>query len=120
LFWDVDITPEEEDEIVKKIAKKIHEYNIDIPSILLLEGIKPLTFVGSQIGRFTVSPFLSLLGDDVGLMGEKILRVFEKRENLEKIQVYLEELEKKKKEEKKLRKKDKRDQKHGIRRFLPF
>lgn len=90
LYWDVEVSPEEE--LIRKIAEKVHDYGMEVPGILFLESVKPLTYIGSQMGRVFVSPFLPILGDEIGMTGEKLMRVFEKRENVEKILSRLEEL----------------------------
>lgn len=62
LYWDDEITPDEEEEMIRKIAEKVHEYGMDVPVILFLESVKPLSYIGSQMGRMFVSPFLPILG----------------------------------------------------------
>jgi hypothetical protein len=117
-----ELTPEEEEEIIRKIAEKIHEYKMDFPGILFLETAKPLTFFGAQMGRFFFSPFLMSLGSTLGMRGEKVLRVFEKVDNVEKIISILEEIneeeDRRKNEEK--TKKEKTSEKKGWRRLIPW
>jgi ABC-type Zn2+ transport system substrate-binding protein/surface adhesin len=131
LFWDIELTPEEEDELIGKVAEKIHQYGMEVAAILMLESVKPLTWVGSQMGRFFLSPFLPALGETVSIGGEKIFQVFEKHENVEKLIVKLEELaseEKEKPEAKavepeaaaKEAESEEAPKKKGWRRFLPF
>ena len=129
MFWDVEVTPEDEEEMIKSAAEKIHKYGMDVAAILMLESVKPLTYIGGQMGRFFVSPFLPALGEKIGQSGEKFFTVFEKRENVEKLITLLEEMAKeedKMKEELKKAKKaqeaeaEETPQKKGWRRFLPF
>ena len=129
MFWDVEVTPEDEEEMIKSAAEKIHKYGMDVAAILMLESVKPLTYIGGQMGRFFVSPFLPALGEKIGQSGEKFFTVFEKRENVEKLITLLEEMAKeedKMKEESKKAKKaqeaeaEETPQKKGWRRFLPF
>jgi hypothetical protein len=42
LYWDIEVTPEDEDEMISKIAEKIHQYGLDLPAILMIESVKPL------------------------------------------------------------------------------
>jgi hypothetical protein len=120
LYWNIDLTSEEEEKLLIEIAEKMYNYGIDVPAILFFETMKPLTYFGSQMGRFALSPFLPLLGDDLGLTGEKMLQLFEKEENVEKIIKHIEDLSEKEKQ-KKLENKDKvKQEKKGWRRFLPF
>ena len=132
MYWDVEVTPEDEDKIIRKIAEKIHQYGLDIPAVLMIETIKPLSFIGTQMGRFFVSPLLPVLGEDIGLSGEKFLQVFEKRENVEKLIKAVKELTQEEEEKKKAEKAKKlaekkakmeeggEPEKKGWRRFLPF
>ena len=92
MYWEVEITPEEEEELIRKIAEKVHNYGMDTPTILFLHSIKPLSYVGSQMGRFILSPFLLFFGEEIGLTGEKLFQMLAKRENVEKIIEKIEEL----------------------------
>ena len=81
LYWDIEITPEEEDEIIKKIAERMHKYGMNVPAILLLETFKPLSYIGSQMGFFFISPFLPIFGEEIGLTGNKLLKLLEDKES---------------------------------------
>jgi len=74
LYYDIEVTPEDEDEMIRKIAEKIHQYGLDVAAILMIESVKPLSFIGAQMGRFFVSPFLPALGENVGMSGEKLFQ----------------------------------------------
>lgn len=119
MFRDLEITPEEEEEIIKKAAEKIHQYGMNVAAILMLESFKPLFYIGGQMGRVFVFPFLPVLGDNIEREGEKFFRIFEQRENVEKLILLLEKMEEKPKEERATQKEDS-PQKKGWRRFLPF
>jgi hypothetical protein len=132
LYWDIEVTPEDEDEMIRKIAEKIHQYGLDVAAVLMIETVKPLSFIGAQMGRFFVSPFLPALGENIGMSGEKFLQIFEKRENVEKLIKAVEELTEEEEERKKAEKAKKLEEKKariaegeepekkGWRRFLPF
>jgi hypothetical protein len=131
LFWDVEVTSEDEEEMIRKVAEKIHQYGLDVAAILMIESVKPLSFVGAQMGRLFVSPFLPMVGDDVGISGEKFLQIFEKHENVEKLIKAVEELTREEEEKKEAEKAKKREEKRadahtltskkkGWRRLLPF
>lgn len=123
MYWDIEITPEDEEEMIKSVANKIHQYGMDVAAILMIESIKPLTFIGTQMGRFMISPFLPAFGERISMGGEKFLRVFEKRENVEKLIRLLEEMAKeedRKKKEAKRRAREEGHQKKGWRRYFPF
>lgn len=132
LFWDIDVTSEDEDEMIGKIAQKIHEYGLDVAAILAIRSFSPMSFVGAQMGRLFVSPFLPAFGENIGISGEKFLQIFEKPENgkklLEAVEALAREAEERKKAEKAEKLERKRveadsgtiDEKKGWRRFLPF
>jgi len=109
LYYDVEITPETEAEYIEKVAQKIHEYEMETAAILLLESSKPLVWVGGEMGRFFITPFVPIISDKWGVTSEKFFLVFEKRENIEKLIKRVEQLaqeaDDKKKEEKAARKK---------------
>lgn len=132
MYWDMEITPEDEEEMIRKVAEKIHQYGMEVAAILMVESLKPLTFVGTQMGRFFINPFLPAFGDEIGMTGEKFFQVFEKRENVERLLETLEELAsgegKSPKEETEISAEDESTAaeseeappKKGWRRFLPF
>lgn len=109
LYYDVEITPEIEAEYIEKVAQKIHEQEMETAAILLLESSKPLVWVGGEMGRFFITPFVPIISDKWGVTSEKFFLVFEKRDNIEKLLKRLEELaeedDAKKRAEKEARKK---------------
>jgi hypothetical protein len=113
MFWDQAITEEEEEDIIEKTAEKIHEYGMETPAILFLESSKPLVYIGGEMGRFFIMPFIPAFSEEWGRKGDKLLRVFEKRDNIEKLIVILEEMaqgkEKKNEKDKKPQDKDKKE-----------
>jgi ABC-type Zn2+ transport system substrate-binding protein/surface adhesin len=92
LYYDVEVTPKDEEEFIEKVAQKIHEYEMETAAILLLESSKPLVWVGGEMGRFFISPFVPVISDKWGIVSEKFFLIFEKRENIEKLLKRLEEL----------------------------
>ncbi len=90
-----------------------------------------MSFVGAQMGRLFVSPFLPAFGENIGISGEKFLQIFEKPENGEKLIKAVEALAREEEERKKTEKAEKLERKRaesdagethkkGWRRFLPF
>lgn len=79
---------EKYDEIIERIVKRILQLRMEIPAILLLETMKPLSFVASQFFVF-LEPFVQSIFSFKNY--EKFYRMLENRENIEKI---IEELEK--------------------------
>jgi ABC-type Zn2+ transport system substrate-binding protein/surface adhesin len=92
LYYDVEVTPKDEEEFIEKVAQKIHEYEMETAAILLLESSKPLVWIGGEMGRFFISPFVPVISDKWGVTSEKFFLIFEKRENIEKLLKRLEEL----------------------------
>ena len=129
MYWDIEIDTDEEDRIIRKVAEKIHERGLNTVGMILFESLKPLSYFGAQMGHFLVSPYLSMLGDDFGFTGGKLLRIFEKRENLEKLVNTLDklagvkkqkEMEMKIQDSKEKSKSNEAVDKKGWRRYIPF
>jgi ABC-type Zn2+ transport system substrate-binding protein/surface adhesin len=115
LYYDVEITTEIEAEYVEKVAQKIHEYEMETAAILLLESSKPLVWVGGEMGRFFITPFVPIISDKWGVTSEKFFLVFEKRENIEKLLKRIEQLaeeadDKKRAEKKAAKEKEKQEE----------
>jgi hypothetical protein len=131
MYWETEITPEEEEELIVKTAEKIHAQGFDVAAILFLESTKPLAFIGGNMSRLFIGPFLPAFGEH-GLTGEKLINVFEKKKNVEKLINLIEEMaredEKRKKEERAHKKKLKKatqnnntsNKRKGWRKYLPF
>ena len=82
------MSTDKEREIKEIVAKKIVESDLQPFAQLLLQTIKPLTFIGGELSRFFLSPYLLLLDEK----GFEILDVFEKRENIDLLLAKVEEL----------------------------
>jgi hypothetical protein len=89
---DEERSEEEVDEIIRKTAEKIHQYGMETVAILTLESVKPLVFIGGEMSRLMISPFLPALGPAVNELGENLINVFEERDNVEKLITILEEM----------------------------
>lgn len=81
-------TPEAAAELFEKIAKKIVEREMTVPAIMLLEMVKPLSFLGSQALVF-INPIVSLVVSSGDYY--RFVRLMEERENIEKLAVAIEE-----------------------------
>lgn len=127
MFRNEEITPEDEEKMIRTAADKIHNYGMDLVAILFLQSYKPLAYVGGQFGRYMIYPFLYFIGEDISLSGERFFTIFEDRKNLEKLITLLEkkseeknsELEETKIAEGNQAKKE-ASLKKGWKRFLPF
>jgi hypothetical protein len=111
-WGDDDLPDEEVDKILQAIAKRIHAYGMDTAAIITLETVKPLSNLGTELSRMFFSPFLPILGPEYNLLGDKLLFIFQKRTNVEKLITILENMtreeEDKRKEEKAKKKADKK------------
>lgn len=108
------LLPKEEEELIEKTAQAIINSGMEAAAIIFFESIKPLSILGGQFARLFAYPYLSIFGD-TGAMGHKLIEVFEKRENIEKLLERINELTEEK------RRIDKEKGKKTLReRFLPF
>lgn len=116
------VTPKDEEEMIRKAAEKIHEYGMDQAAVLFLQSFKPLTYVGGQMGRFMIFPFFYMLGGGITQSAEKFFMIFENRNNVESLIKLLEgtSIEKDSERTRKREEVDNARQKKGWRRFLPF
>ncbi len=80
----------EEDALLKKLAQKVVDYRMTVPAILFLESVKPLNFIGSQVLIF-FQPFVQVLFTAPEY--EKFALAMEKRENVERLICFIEELD---------------------------
>jgi uncharacterized membrane protein len=116
LFDATEMTEEEVDEIIEKAAEKIHKYGMNTVAILALESVKPLAYVGGEMSRLMIAPFLAAFGPDTDMLGEKLIYVFEDRRNLDKLIDRLEEISRendRKKAEKKAEEKERSAEKNS-------
>lgn len=79
---------EKYDDLIERIVKRILELKLEVPAILLLESLKPISFITSQILVF-LEPFVNSIFSFKNY--QRFYKMLEDRENIEKI---IEELEK--------------------------
>lgn len=91
-FDETELTEEEVDEIIEKAAEKIRKYGMETFAILTLESVKPIVYIGGEMSRLMISPFLPALGPNANELGENLINVFEERKNVEKLITILEEM----------------------------
>lgn len=89
--WEEDeLTDEQRDAILERIAQGIVQRGMSAPAVLFLEMNKPLTFVASQ-SLLVLTPFLAPF---VGLENVyRYSRILEKRDNVERLIERIEQLE---------------------------
>src|SRR4030042_130048 len=91
-YGDLNLTEEEVDEVLRKTAEKIHLYGMETVAILTLESIKPVVYVGGELSRVVIAPFLPALGPQYDTLGDKLITIFENRKNIEKLIQMLEKI----------------------------
>ena len=80
------------DELVEKIAKKVVEIGMEAPAILALETARPLSFIGSQMGRAMIAPWFGVFGWDAMTKADNYMEIFEDKKNVKKLIRRIEEL----------------------------
>jgi len=81
-------TPGAVDELLSRIAGKVVEKEMTVPAIMLLEMVKPLSFLGSQALVF-LNPIVSLVVSSGDYY--RFVRLMEDRANIEKLEIAIEE-----------------------------
>ena len=83
------LTPEEEEALIEKIAKKIVSSGFNFPAMVFLNSSKPFTHLGRELFYFVepfINPFL-----DIDKFGKKY-QIFKEEENIERLIKKIEEL----------------------------
>jgi hypothetical protein len=93
-WGDTELSEEEVDEVILSAAQRIKKYGMETPAILTLESVKPLVYVGGELSRIVLTPFLPALGPQYDMLGEKLIYIFEDRKNIEKLIQILEQMAK--------------------------
>jgi len=96
LFFDeFELSEEEEEEIIRGVAERVHRLGLETAAVLFLEASKPLAFIGGSMSRVFVSPFLPVFGEEADLSGQRYIEVFHKRRNVERLIQLIEEMKEK-------------------------
>jgi hypothetical protein len=80
-----ELTEQEETELIDKLARVAVSNGTESYLISFLEMLKPVSRISSQLIQFTAAPYLTLFGQQYEEMGYKYLRLFEKKENIQRI-----------------------------------
>ncbi|MCW4012097.1 MAG: hypothetical protein NWF07_03795 [Candidatus Bathyarchaeota archaeon] len=105
MYWEIELTPEEIEETLQATYDKIIHFKMETMAILTLESIKPWSYVGGELLRAALAPIMPAFGEGLGLTSEKMLQVFEKRENIERLIQMIEESLQKEEAERRAKKK---------------
>ena len=86
---EAEVTPEERDRILDRVAREVTRRRLEVPAILALELHRPLTFLGSQ----ALVVFTPLLAPAFGVENlQKVSKLLEDRGNLDRLMERIEEL----------------------------
>ena len=85
MYLEDEIGPEEEEALLREMAKGIWGIGMETAAIMFLETSKPLAFIGAQMGQAVLLPLLNFAGDVPMERGDKYLRVVQSKDNLEKL-----------------------------------
>jgi len=97
-----ELTAEEQEQMINKIANEVIKRRLETVAIMFLESIKPMSYIGSQLAMVFVGPFLAIFGD----LGINYIKFFDKRENVETLLRRIEEMTKTRDEDEKKAKED--------------
>ena len=81
---------EEEAEVMHRLAAKVVEWKMTVPAILFLESVKPLNYIGAQTMVF-FEPFVQSLFNLKDY--DTVREMLERRENMERLLLKIEELD---------------------------
>ena len=79
-----------DEELIEKVAQEVVARHLAAPATFLLESSKPISFIASQ-GLVVLGPFVDAALDVPSY--DAFVRMMEKRENLDRLLVRIEELE---------------------------
>lgn len=97
MFWrKKQLTPQEEDELIEKVANKIVDADLGPVSLMFIETYKPLAIFWGGLARFYSAAWLPLFGN-LGDLGADIIDVFDRVGNVDKLIKRINDLIKEKK-----------------------
>lgn len=110
MFSYEELPPEEIDKVLENIARKVVDHEMELYARFLLAMSWPFAFIGGQLGRVFLSPYLFIFGDKESKVSKHIF-IFEKKENIfkliDKIDEFTEERENMKEEKRRKKEEDK-------------
>ena len=83
------LTPEKEEEMINRVVSGVRKMGMETPAVVFFEMVKPVSYIGSQLGYYFAAPFAVA----IGLLGFDWANLLSKRENIERILKKLEEEE---------------------------
>ena len=88
--WDEDLTSEQRDTLIERLAERIVRHRLQMPAILVLEMHKPFAFLAGQ-SLLLGSGFLAPLFGPQNI--RQYSKLFENRDNIERLMERIEELD---------------------------
>ena len=76
-----DLSSDEESKLIDNIARTIVNRGLEVPAVMLLEVVRPISFLVSQLGVVALGPLLWFFDAE----GSKYTAVFMKRGNVGRI-----------------------------------
>ena len=93
-----EVDTETEKKVIKKTAKfLVNKYGLSMPSIFLLESTKYFSYMGMELLRIFLIPWIGALGPENESSIYDIINVFNNRENIELLINEIEVIEEKNK-----------------------
>jgi len=83
-----ELTSNEEEELLNKLANYISKLGMEAPAIIFLEMLKPISVLASQTTLYTAAPVLELFG----IRGYRYTKLFSKRDSVERLIEKIEKL----------------------------
>lgn len=80
--WDAELTEEERDSLIERLAKRVVQYDLRVPAILFLEMHRPFAYLAGQ-SLLLGSGFLGPLFGPQNI--QQMAKLFEKRENVDRL-----------------------------------
>lgn len=87
--WDTELTEEQRDALIEKMAQKVAQFGMYVPAIMALEMSKPVAFLAGQ-GLLLGSGFLAPLFGPQNV--QQVSKLMESRANVERLIQRIEEL----------------------------
>jgi hypothetical protein len=81
------------DQLLNKVADKIHQWRLEVPAIFFLQTMKPLSFVGGQ-ALFFFAPIAGVFFDEETI--DDYGHILSDRDNVERLLTKLEVLDQRK------------------------
>lgn len=88
--WDEELTTEQRDTLIERLAERVVKHRMQMPAILALEMHKPFAFLAGQ-SLLLGSGFLAPLFGPENV--RKYSKLFESRENVERLMERIEEMD---------------------------